>query len=154
MSGDVFELVEKTPALRGQTVIILTADHGGKGHNHADPAEPLDYTIPFYVWGANVPAGKDLYALNPASRLDPGTARPAYSAAVQPIRNGEVANLSLALLGLGPVPGSTINARQDLVVTAARRQRSAGKQRRQVDAVVGWASPAGMSWWAMPTLRC
>jgi hypothetical protein len=117
--ADIFQLVEQSSALRGRTVIILTADHGGKGHNHADPVEPLDYTIPFYVWGAHVPAGRDLYALNPSSRLEPGTSRPTFSAAVQPIRNGEVANLSLALLGLGPVPGSTIDARQDLVVTAA-----------------------------------
>jgi hypothetical protein len=56
----------------------------------------------------------DLYAINAAARLDPGTARASYADPLQPLRNGDLANLGLNLLGLGPVPGSTLNRRQDL----------------------------------------
>ena len=125
--GEIFHLVETQPAMRGHTAIILTADHGGKGNDHSDIKEPLDYTIPFYVWGAGVAAGKDLYALNRGSRLDPGAGRPSYAAAVQPIRDGDAANLALALLGLGIVPGSTINVRQDLNVRAVAAPAKAAK---------------------------
>ena len=115
----VFELVDTHPQLRGRTAIILTADHGGAGtnHDHDDPTVPANYTVPFYVWGPGVMDGANLYRLNPGSRLDPGTNRPPYSDPVQPIRNGEVANVVLKLLGLGPVPGSTIGAAQDLALT-------------------------------------
>jgi hypothetical protein len=112
--GTLFDFVESDPALRGHTIMILTADHGGMGHNHVKFDEPLVYTIPFYTWGVHVARGKDLYSLNKDTRLDPGPGRPAYSAAEQPIRNGDMANLALKLLGLGPAPGSTINPRQDL----------------------------------------
>ena len=115
--GRIFKLVESDNALKGKTIIVLTADHGGNGKNHAKADDPLDYTIPFFVWGPGVPAGKDLYALNSLARLDPGTGRPTYSAAVQPIRNGDAANLELKLLGLPSVPGSTINSKQDLSVS-------------------------------------
>jgi hypothetical protein len=63
-----------------------------------------------------VAAGADLYDLNPASRLDPATGRPSYTPAIQPIRNGDAANLALDMLALGPVPGSTINNAQNLAV--------------------------------------
>lgn len=114
--GLIFRLVDETPEFAGCTVIILTADHGGAGTNHGDATLPADYTIPFYVWGPGIPAGADLYALNPATRRDPGTGRPDYTAAPQPIRNGETANLALQLLGLGSIPGSSIDAAQDLAV--------------------------------------
>ncbi len=113
--GALMDLAGKDPTLRGRTVIILTADHGGKDFNHVIATYPYNYTIPFGVWGAGVKAGADLYALNPKTRADPGQDRPDYKAAVQPIRNGDVGNLALKLLGLGPIPGSTINVRQDLV---------------------------------------
>jgi hypothetical protein len=117
--GLILDLAQKDPALRGRTVIILTADHGGHGGGHDVKDDPYNYTIPFGVWGAGVKAGADLYALNPKARTDPGAARPDYKAAGQPIRNGEVGNLALQFLGLPAIPGSTINTHQDLSVGVA-----------------------------------
>ncbi len=117
--ASLFNLVSTNPTLQGRTAIVLSSDHGGNGTDHSNAADPLNFTIPFYVWGPTVTAGADLYALNPATRANPGAGRPNYSASPQPIRNGDVANLSLQLLGLGPVAGSTINAAQNLVVSGA-----------------------------------
>jgi hypothetical protein len=114
--GRIFDMVASDATFTGKTAIVLTADHGGKDYDHSDPAEPLDYTIPFGVWGPGVTAGADLYALNTASCLDPGTDRPPYGDAMQPIRNGDAPNLELQLLGLPSVPGSTINVAQNLAV--------------------------------------
>lgn len=113
--GRIFELVDTTPALTGNTVIILTSDHGGGGnfHNHGDASHIENYTIPFYVWGRGV-APTELYALNRGSRLHPGMSQPDYGHDGQPIRNGDAANLALAHLGLPPVSGSTINVAHDL----------------------------------------
>ncbi len=112
--GVIFNLIATNAQLTGRTAIILTTDHGGTGTAHANASVAANYTIPFYVWGPGVAAGASLYTLNPTTRLNPGTSRPNYSAGVQPIRNGEAANLALKLLGLPPVPGSTINSAQDL----------------------------------------
>jgi predicted AlkP superfamily pyrophosphatase or phosphodiesterase len=114
--GRIFQLIEKSDELRGKTTIFLTADHGGKDHNHADNLLPEVYTIPVYIWGCGAAAGKDLYKLNAATRRDPLTGHPRHTDPVQPVRNGDGANLALKLLGLGPVPGSTINFRQDLAI--------------------------------------
>jgi len=115
--GLIFSLVDTNLQLLGCTAIVLTADHGGYDRTHIDPSRREGYTVPFYVWGAGIFPGADLYALNPASRENPDTNRPPYSAPFQPIRNGEAANVALSLLGLGPVPGSTLNYLQDLNLT-------------------------------------
>ena len=114
--GDIFDLIEMDPLLVGHTAVIFSADHGGTGTGHGDETDPSNYTVPFFVWGAGVASGADLYDLNAATRGDPGALRPDYNALVQPIRNGDGANLALELLGLGPIPGSAINAGQSLNV--------------------------------------
>jgi predicted AlkP superfamily pyrophosphatase or phosphodiesterase len=113
--GRLLEAIAARPSLAASTVVVVTSDHGGLGFSHADATRAVNYTIPFYVWGRGVPAGADLYALNP-DRANPGPSRPAYAATVQPIRNAEAGNLVTELLGLRAIPGSRINATQTLDV--------------------------------------
>ncbi len=114
--GRIFDLVESDPALAGRTWIVVASDHGGVNTGHGAATDPSNYTIPLYVWGPGVAAGADLYELNPASRLDPGSGRPGHDAIPQPVRNAEAANVALDILGLGPVPGSLFDAGQDLAL--------------------------------------
>jgi PKD repeat protein len=117
--ADLLSFVESSPMYSGKTTIILTADHGGVDFGHSDPFQVLNYTIPFMVWGEGVTPATDLYALNPDSRQDPGLNHIARSfSGTPPIRNADGANLALSLLGLPPIPGSTINTKQDLSLGA------------------------------------
>lgn len=123
--GDIFALVTTAPELLGTTAIILTADHGGEIgttiHLLIPKSGLIDSGIvPFCVWGSGIFPGDDLYVLNPSTRRDPGNSIPPLSDPIQPIRNGDAANLALDLLSLPPVPGSTINAAQDLSTTIAQ----------------------------------
>lgn len=106
--GRILEAVEASPRLRGRTAVVVTADHGGSGRHH-QTERPSHYTVPFYVWSPGVPRA-DLYDLNDGLRADPGNDNVGFDAEVQPIRNGDTANLALAFLGLPPIPGSTIGA--------------------------------------------
>ncbi len=115
--GEVLAAIDASPARTADTAVILTTDHGGYRDGHSDVDRLVNYRIPFIVWGPDVAAGADLYELNPASRLDPGDSRPGY-ATVQPIRNGEVANLATDLLDLPVVPGSRFDQAHDLDVFA------------------------------------
>lgn len=114
--GKILTTIEAAEFLRDKTAIILTSDHGGRlGTIQHEPADdPENYVIPFYVWGAGVARGVEIYSLNMDSRLDPKLSQPSYSSDKQPIRNGDSANLALQLLGLESIPGSIINAKQDL----------------------------------------
>lgn len=114
--GTLLDTVAGDPDLADDTVVLVTADHGGEGPGHGNPARAADFTIPFFAWGAGVPAGADLYDLNPARR-DPGDSRPPYGV-TPPVRNGDLANLATSLLGLGPVPGSVFDRDQSLRVTS------------------------------------
>jgi hypothetical protein len=115
--GRVLKTLSSTTGSRDHTLVVVTADHGGNGAGHAAPAVLGDYRIPFLVWGPGVPPGADLYALNP-TYADPGTRRVGYAAPRQPVRNGDVGNLVLDVLGHGPIPGSELDAAQDLEVVA------------------------------------
>jgi hypothetical protein len=114
--GNIMAMVNSNPQLAGKTTIIVSADHGGHSNTHGDTTNPLDYTIPFLVWGAGVSSG-DLYAMNLTTRTSPGTANPDFANIINPVRNGEMANLGLELLGLGAIPGSSINFAQNLNVS-------------------------------------
>jgi predicted AlkP superfamily pyrophosphatase or phosphodiesterase len=113
--GRVVRAVREDTGLRRHTTIVLTADHGGRGDRHDRAARRANYRIPFAVRGPGIEPGTDLYELNP-DRRDPGTRRVGYGARRQPVRNSDLANLSLDLLGLAPVHGSQVNAGQDLDV--------------------------------------
>lgn len=124
MSAQYLDAVRRTDRQLGtvlravagdDVVVIVTSDHGfpTDATDHSVKRNIENYRIPFLVWGAGVAHG-DLYATNQAFR-DPHGRRPAY-AGRQPVRNGDVANLALDLLGLGPVPGSELDHDQDLTV--------------------------------------
>lgn len=130
--GDVLAMVERDSRLAGRTVVIVTSDHGGSGHGHG-AAVPAHYTIPFYVWGSGVPAD-DLYTLNDGLRQEPGTDQPAFDAPHQPIRNGDAANLALALLDLPDVPGSVLSAQIPLRVAPPELLQTDARLRTVEDA--------------------
>jgi hypothetical protein len=117
MLGRIFKLVEQdVPAMIGNTVIILTSDHG----NQDNPPSGADrYAVPFFVWSPGIAAGSDLYTLNAAIRQAASSYPMTTYAGMQPIRNAEANNLALQLLGLGPIPGSIFNYGQDLKATQA-----------------------------------
>jgi hypothetical protein len=98
--------VESNPRTATKTGLIVTADHGGTGRGHGDPNRLENFAIPFYVLAPSVPAGSDLYSLMSKARFDPGLKNPGYAAARQPVRNGDLGNLALEMMGLPPIPGS------------------------------------------------
>ncbi|MDZ4773301.1 MAG: alkaline phosphatase family protein [Planctomycetota bacterium] len=105
--------------LRDTTAIVLTADHGGGApfKSHDQKHMWVNYIIPFIVWTGASGEPRDLYELNSSTRADPGLSRrPRDFAGLAPVRNGDAGNLALHLLGLSPVPGSTIGNAQDLRV--------------------------------------
>ena len=112
--GILLKAIREHARLRDVT-IVLTADHGGKAgeKGHAVVTEYFNYRIPFVIWGAGVDRG-NLYTMNP-TYADPGHGRPLFGADPQPIRNGDLANVSANLLGLNAVPGSLWG--QDLSLT-------------------------------------
>jgi hypothetical protein len=114
--GQIFLLIDTDSRFTGRTFVILTADHGGKlgTYSHGDEDDPENYTIPLYVWGPGVIPGAELYSLNPGSRFDPGNTRPDYDAPLQPIRNGDAANLALDALLLPAIAGSSLNLHFEL----------------------------------------
>jgi hypothetical protein len=115
--GQVLATIGRTAESRDHTMVVVTADHGGLGPSHLDPRRYANFRVPFLVWGPGVPAGADLYAINP-TYADPGKARVGYDAERHPVRNGDVGNLVLDVLGLPPIPNSEHDFAQDLEVFA------------------------------------
>jgi len=114
--GHVVDAIAANPALAGHTLLVVTANRGGS-RKAADPTTlPSVYRVPLLVSGPGVPAGGDLYAMNP-QYTDPGNANPGYDLP-SPIRNTFVADLVTKQLGLPPVPGSTMGWSQDFTVLA------------------------------------
>jgi hypothetical protein len=114
--GRLLSAIDSEPTVADSLAIVLTADHGGETgtRGHGDRSTLENYRIPFAAWGAGTSAG-DLYERNP-DFLDPVTGLPSYEPERQPVRNANLANLSMELLGLGPVPGSGIDPGQTLDV--------------------------------------
>ncbi|MBP9855545.1 MAG: alkaline phosphatase family protein [Candidatus Omnitrophica bacterium] len=114
--GQLMDEIELLNAKEESTVLIITTDHGGINKSHENALNKKNYTIPFFLWGKNVPWGKDLYELNQDARMNPGEKQIQYENSKQPIRNGDAGNLALHLLGLECIPQSTINCSSPLVV--------------------------------------
>ncbi|YCM42218.1 alkaline phosphatase family protein [Verrucomicrobiaceae bacterium 227] len=115
--GQIFEMIDANVEILGIPHLILTTDHGGtRGtYTHTVPTIPTSYTIPFYVWGPGVKEGADLYGLNPGL-VDPGEGRPMVDSPGLPVRSAMVGNLALQLMGLPPIPGSSLNLSQQFRV--------------------------------------
>ena len=115
--GTIMDAVRANPEWSETTAVIVTSDHGGPigQDSHYDHELEANYTIPFVVWAPDAAAGSDLYALNPASRRDPGSAEVSVNG-TQPVRGHEVGNLALDLLGLPSIPGSSFNEGFDLSI--------------------------------------
>ena len=92
--AEIFAMIDGDARFRGATTIFLTADHGGFDKDHANNLLVEVYTIPVYVWGAGAAHGQDLYRLNRTTRLNPGKGHPHAIDPVQPVRNGDGANLA------------------------------------------------------------
>ena len=73
--GRLIELVEGKSSYAGRTTIILTADHGGLRSSHATAGDPETSSSHSTCGEADVPAKGDLYAINPATRSNPGAGR-------------------------------------------------------------------------------
>lgn len=104
--GSILRTIDANPTLRDRITILLTADHGGERglRKHDEATRLANYRVPFIAWGRGVARGVDLYALNDG-RTDPGEGRPDYTGA-QPVRNIDLADTALSILGLPVIEGA------------------------------------------------
>jgi hypothetical protein len=120
--GQILDAVDNNVTLAGKVAIMLTADHGGGGGSiatHVDATYPENYTIPFFLLAPGIAAGSNLHDWM-ENRFEPVGIRPTYTFSRQPMRNGDVANLAAALLGLPSVPGSLMKPEFKKPVNVAR----------------------------------
>lgn len=108
--GRLLDTIGESRTLARRTALAVTTDHGGTGSSHLDASDARNFVIPFFLVAPEVPAGSDLYALAGAAFRAPSGDNPSYSADRQPIRNGDVGNLALELLGLPHVDGSLMSS--------------------------------------------
>ncbi|MCF6379805.1 alkaline phosphatase family protein [Nocardioides KLBMP 9356] len=102
--------IQRQPEMNGTTLLVVTGTSGAQKTKGSSRTWVESYRVPMFITGPGVPAGADLYGLNP-SRAYPGKAQVGYSGP-QPIRLGDLANLVDRTLGLPPVPGSTHDPEQ------------------------------------------
>lgn len=108
--GRILAAIDSSAVLSNQTALVITADHGGGGvtvNGHTESSHITNYTVPLFIRGPGLAGGTDLYSLF-ANRGHPGTNRTDYNTQPQPLRNGDASNLALSLLGLPPIPGSSL----------------------------------------------
>ena len=119
--GFILSKINNSPTLKDRVAIVLTADHGGGVPfiSHLDPEAPVNFTIPFLVWSGVHQTQVDLYAINATTRHCPAANERFTANQLPPIRNSDAGNACLMLLGLPAIPGSTVNAGQDLQITSA-----------------------------------
>lgn len=136
--GSLFEALAGNPLFDNQTSSNITSDHGGGSspYWHDNPEEPVNFTIPFMVWGPGWPAKADSYQIF-ENGFDPGTNRLAYTAPFQPVRSGDAANLALAMLGLPPVPGSSMLPRWGVPRVSPKVTNTGSAL------MISWPDPAG-----------
>ncbi len=122
--GAILSKINNSPTLKDRVAIVLTADHGGGVPfvSHLDPEAPVNFTIPFVVWSGMNQTPMDLYSINTTSRHCPAVNERFSDNPLPPIRNADAGNTCLMLLGLPAIPGSTVNARQDLLVAAPSKK--------------------------------
>ncbi|GAA5114941.1 hypothetical protein GCM10023339_21160 [Alloalcanivorax gelatiniphagus] len=102
--------IAKQPEMAGRTLLVVTGTGGAQKSKGSSRDWAESYRVPMWVTGPGVPAGSDLYSLNPAF-VSPGKQQVPYSGS-QPIRVGDLTNLVTRTLGLPPVPGSTMDPEQ------------------------------------------
>ena len=105
--GRVLATIRQTPESRDHTLVMVTADHGGLGPSHADPRAMPTTACPSW---SGVPVFRPAPTSTPSTRRTP-TPAPAASDTprAQPVRNGDVGNLVLDVLGLPAIPHSELD---------------------------------------------